>query len=132
MLENDLPADVAEFIITHIASVAQCEALLLMASRPDEQWSLRRIASRIYASDKETELNLSQLCRGGLLTSSNGSYSLTRSAENIEVISKPREAYARYLVQVTNVIHNKSPNSDCLADTDLDARTPSCVFFSKN
>lgn len=68
MLEKYVPDDVGEFIIKHIASVAQCEALLLIASRPDESWTLRRIANRIYASDKETALNLNQLCSGGLLT----------------------------------------------------------------
>ena len=118
MPDKYVPADVEQFIITYIASVAQCEALLLIASRPDEHWSLRRIASRIYASDKETEVNLAQLCRGGLLTCSNGYYSLTRSAENIDMIGKLREAYARYLVQVTYVIHTRSPNTNGLADTN--------------
>ena len=120
MLEKDVPDDVGEFIIKHIVSVAQCEALLLIASRPDEQWSLRRIANRIYASDKETALSLNQLCSDGLLTCSDGYYSLTRSAETIEMLGKLREAYARYLIQVTNVIHNKSPKtnrwSECISD----------------
>lgn len=112
MLEKDVPDDVGEFIVKHIASVAQCEALLLIASRPNERWSVRRIASRIYASDKATALNLNLLCAGGLLTCSDGHYSLTSSTEHIEMLGKLRDAYARYLIQVTNVIHNRLPKND--------------------
>ena len=112
MPEQNVPDEVREFIIKYIATVAQCEALLLIAARPDESWKLRRIAVRLYESDKQTAHSLNELCSRGLLTCSDGYYSLTKSVEIVDMLGKLREAYARYLIQVTNVIHNKPPGID--------------------
>jgi hypothetical protein len=114
MPDQNLPDDVRQFITKHIATVAQCEALLLISSSPDDSWSLRQIAVRLYASDNEIAHNLKELCHRGLLVCSDGNYSLNKSAENIEMLSKLREAYARYLVQVTHVIHKRPAGVDCL------------------
>jgi hypothetical protein len=108
MQEKDVPDDVREFIIKHITRVAQCEALLLLSSRPADKWSLRQIAVRLYASEEETAQNLNELCAGGLLTCSGEHYSLNTSAENIDMLRKLREVYARSLIQVTHVIHSMS------------------------
>src|SRR4051794_20756581 len=51
MAEQYVPDDIREFILKHIASVAQIEALLLIWSFPDERWGLSRIAARIYTSE---------------------------------------------------------------------------------
>ena len=50
--------DIRDFILKHIVSVAQIEALLLIWSNPGERWGLRQIAARIYASDTETAKRL--------------------------------------------------------------------------
>lgn len=107
MPEQDVPDDVREFIIKHIATVVQLEALLLVSSRPGDCWSLRQVAVRLYASEEETARGLNELCAGGLLICADGHYNLNTSAENVDMLRKVREAHARYLVQVTHIVHNK-------------------------
>jgi hypothetical protein len=108
MAAQYVPDDVRDFILKHIASVAQIEALLLIWSSPEERWGLRQIAARIYSSDTETAKALDGLCADGLLVCSDGIFSLNPSAENVEMIRRLQEAYARYLIPVTDVIHSKS------------------------
>ena len=116
MATRYVPDDVRDFILKHIASVAQIEALLLIWSNPEERWGLRQIAARIYASDTETESALAGLCTDGLLVCEGGVFELRTSAENAEMIQRLQEVYARYLVAVTDVIHNKSRNMLRAAD----------------
>lgn len=108
MAEQYVPDEVRDFILKHIVSVAQIEALLLIWSRPEERWVLRQIAARIYTSDADAAKALDGLCSHGLLVCKEGRFSLNPSAENIEMIRRLQEVYARYLIPVTNVIHNKS------------------------
>jgi len=57
-----VPGPVRKFILEHIASVAQIEALLLIWSSPEERWGVPQIAARIYTSETETAKALT-LCR---------------------------------------------------------------------
>ena len=86
MATQYVPDDIRDFILKHIASVAQIEALLLIWSNPEERWGLRQIAARIYASDTETAKALDGLCAEGLLVCADGIFGLNRSAENVEMI----------------------------------------------
>ena len=108
MPEPYVPDEVREFIIKHIATVPQIEALLLIWSSPEKRWSLRQVAARIYTSDAEAARALDGLCAGGLLVRREGNFTLDSSAENVEMIRKLKEVYARYLIPVTDVIHGKS------------------------
>jgi hypothetical protein len=108
MPEPHVPDEVREFIIKHIATVPQIEALLLIWSSPEKCWSLRQVAARIYTSEAETARALDGLCAGGLLVYREGNFVLDSSAENVDMIRKLKEVYARYLIPVTDVIHGKS------------------------
>ena len=108
MAEKYVPDDVREFILRHIASVAQIEALLLIWATPDRRWGLSQVAARIYASETEAASALDGLCAGGLLACRDGSFSLNASPQDIEMIRRLQEAYARHLIPVTDVIHRKS------------------------
>lgn len=108
MPKQYVPDEVREFITKHIDSVAQIEALLLISSRPEQCWSTRQIAMRLYTSDEETARALEELCTGRLLVCTEGNYRLNASAENVDMIRRLQEAHARYLVPVTDVIHRKS------------------------
>ena len=92
----------------HIATVAQIEALLLIWSSPEEAWGLPQIAARIYSSDTATAKALDGLCADGLLVCRDGVFGLNASTENVEMIRRLQEVYARYLIPVTEVIHGKS------------------------
>jgi len=63
MPEQYVPDNVRDFILKHIASVAQIEALLLIWSSPEERWELSQIAARIYTSEQETAKARRALCR---------------------------------------------------------------------
>jgi hypothetical protein len=104
----NVPGEVREFLLKHIASVAQLEALLLIWSRPDKRWRLPEIAARIYAGKGETAKALNALAADGLVVCTNGIFRLNVPAENIEMIRRLQEVYSRYLIPVTNVIHSKS------------------------
>jgi hypothetical protein len=108
MATQYVPDDIRDFILKHIVSVAQIEALLLIWASPEERWGLRQIAARIYTSDTETARALDGLCAQGLLVCADGVFNLNRSAENVEMIRKLEGAYARHLIPVTDVIHAKS------------------------
>lgn len=108
MASQYVPDDIRDFILKHIASVAQIEALLLIWSSPEEGWGLHQIAARIYTSDREAAKVLEGLCADGLLVCRDGVFGLNASAENIEMIRRLQEVYARYLIPVTDVIHEKS------------------------
>lgn len=116
MPEPYVPDEVREFITRHIATVAQIEALRLIWSSPEERWSLRQVAARIYTSDAEAARALDGLCTGGLLVCREGNFSLNSSAENVDMIRKLQEVYARYLIPVTDVIHRKSRGESTGAD----------------
>src|SRR4051794_28252155 len=111
MAAQHVPGEVREFILKHIASVAQIEALLLIWSNPDERWELPQIASRIYTSERETAKALDGLSADGFVVCMNGVFHLNASAENAEMIRRLQEVYARYLIPVTDVIHSKSRNA---------------------
>ena len=117
MATHYVPDDIRDFILKHIVSVAQIEALLLIWASPEERWGLRQIAARIYASDAETAKALGGLCAGGLLVCTDGIFSLNRSTENAEMIRKLQEVYARHLIPVTDIIHGKSRSPASTAGT---------------
>jgi len=69
MASQYVPDDIRDFILKHIATVAQIEALLLIWASPEEGWGLPQIAARIYSSDTATAKALDGLCADGLLVS---------------------------------------------------------------
>jgi hypothetical protein len=96
--------------------VAQIEALLLIWSNPEERWGLTEIAARIYASETETAKALERLAGDGLIVCINGAFRLNASAENVAMIRKLQEAYARHLIPVTDIIHGISRNASATAE----------------
>jgi hypothetical protein len=48
MTREFIPADITEFIIEKIDSVAQLEALLLLRNSPEEKWSVHVLSKRLY------------------------------------------------------------------------------------
>lgn len=103
-----VPDDIRDFILKHITSVAQIEALLLVWASPEKRWSLSQIAARIYTNETETAKAVEGLCDDGLLSRKDGTFGLNTSEETIEIIGRLREAYARHLIPVTDVIHGRS------------------------
>ena len=108
MATQRVPRDIRDFILKHIASVAQIEALLLIWSNPEKCWGVSKVAARIYVSQTEAAEALDELCAHGLLIRQDEAFGLNASDENVEMIGRLKEAYARHLIPVTDVIHGKS------------------------
>ncbi len=114
MVDELIPADLREFILRHIDTVAQWEALLLLRANPGEAWDVGKVARRLYASDGEIIELLVRLCQAGLLSSSNGLFRYEgASAEQRAAIDRLATIYSRHLIPVTNMIHDK-PRPRCI------------------
>lgn len=108
MTNDVIPDDVRDFILTHIDSVAQLEALLLLRSHSAESWDVTRTAARLYAGEEEIKEVLTRLCADGLLSCSDDLYRYHCAPEVQGAVDRLAECYRRYLIPVTNVIHAKT------------------------
>jgi hypothetical protein len=118
MSDNALPEPVQEFILKHIDSVAQLEALLLLGRSVEREWDAATAAKRLYSGIPETAEALARLAADGfLLANGNGGYRLgCRSPEQQEIVDRLADHYARHLIPVTNLIHSKSRRIRAFAD----------------
>lgn len=108
MADEIVPSDIREFILAHIDSIAQLEALLLLRATPNELWDGVRTARRLYVSERECHEALARLCAEGLLSRTEDSYRYAGvAAEQAKMVDRLAEAYARHLIPVTNIIHQK-------------------------
>jgi hypothetical protein len=108
MTDEPIPAGVRDFILRHIDSVAQLEALLLMRSNPGERWDAGRMSQRIYTSEQETAELLASLAHDGLLATVDGEYRYDcNTAAQHDLVEALAGVYARHLIAVTNIIHAK-------------------------
>ena len=117
MATQDVPDDIRDFILEHIASVAQIEALLLIWSNPEKRWGVSKVAARIYVGQAEAAEALEELAAHGLLIRKDEAFGLSASEENVKMIGRLKDAYARHLIPVTDVIHGKSHGRRPAADT---------------
>jgi hypothetical protein len=108
MSESPIPLDLQNFILRHIDSIGQIEALLLLRSHADEMWDVNSVAKRLYISDQDTEEALTNLCADGLLTCADGSYRYEAISPDIaSLVDQLVEAYRTNLIGVTNIVHSK-------------------------
>lgn len=106
-----IPDHIAQFIIEKIHSVAQLEALLLLRSSAQEQWTIQALASRLYISEEQTADVLSYLCAQGFavpIESPLPGYRYQPSSVDLrDMLDRVAEIYSKHLVPVTNLIHSK-------------------------
>ena len=106
MVDDVIPDDVRDFILRHIDSVAELEALLLLRANR-EPWDVPRTAARLYASQDQIKDVLTHLSADGLLVKENERFRYETSGEQADIIDRLAEVYRRNLIPVTNVIHTK-------------------------
>jgi len=108
MADKSIPADLRDFILRYIDSVAHLEALLLLRAEPGTDWDLSSTARRLYTTEKQAGEILAQLCAEGLLAGENGVYRYgSPSAETLAMIDRLADSYAKHLIPITNLIHGK-------------------------
>ena len=107
MTDDPIPGDLREFIMRHIDSVAELEALLLLRANPNESWDVALVARRLYTNETQITAPFARFCEEGLLTCTDHIYKYAPTPELAALMDKLAEAHTRHLISVTNLIHAK-------------------------
>jgi hypothetical protein len=111
MVDALIPDDVRAFLLKHIDSIAQLEALLLLRSNPTLEWTAETLAKRLYITPQDTAVLLERLSADGfLIVLHSPPYSYQyhpASSELAHMVDLVADFYAKYLIPVTNLIHSK-------------------------
>jgi hypothetical protein len=108
MADEPIPDEVRDFILRHIDSVAQLEALLLLRANPGESWTVGGAAKRLYAGEPEIADVLTRLCEDGLVSVADSIYRYdAATAGQRSLVDRLADVYSRHLIPVTNMIHAK-------------------------
>ena len=107
MTEEPIPGDIRDFILAHIGSVAQLEALLLLRADAAREWRIPSAAQRLYIDEAGAFDVLNHLCIHGLVARDGEIYRYAPATDELRrMVDRLADAYARYLIPVTNIIHN--------------------------
>jgi len=106
MTKEVVADDIKEFILAHIDSIAQLEALLLLRANPEKLWDAAEAARRLYISESDGQEILARLRAKGLVSGDSNAYRYSPGAEKA-LIDRLAEAYARHLIPITNIIHQR-------------------------
>ena len=108
MIDEPIPADLRDFILRHIDSVAHLEALLLLRTNPELRWEAPAVAARLYIGVHQAAEVLAQLREERLLAAEDNLYSYGgQSTEMVAMIDRLADSYAKQLIPITNLIHGK-------------------------
>jgi hypothetical protein len=108
MADDPIPADLRDFILRYIDSIAHLEALLLLRASLETSWEVAAVAARLYSSTEQAGEVLAQLCDEHLLVCEDGIYRYAgQPPEHLAMIDRLAESYAKQLIPITNMIHSK-------------------------
>jgi predicted transcriptional regulator len=110
-MSSTIPADIAQFIVEKIDSVAQVEALLLLRSAPEQEWDVETVAKRLYVDEGQAATTLTRLQEERLIVRSalnQSRYRYEPTSSNLrQLVDRLADIYAKQLVPITNLIHSK-------------------------
>ena len=116
MADELIPPDVREFILTHIDSIAQLEALILLANQPEARWTVSRVAGQLYIDESHAKPVLDRLCDDGLVRCNEGEFWFNGDPPGQrDIVEKLSSLYARHLIPVTNLVHAKPSGARAFA-----------------
>jgi hypothetical protein len=111
-MPDPIPEEVKRFLVDYIDSIAELEIVLFLREHRNRSYFCSVLADHIYSTEELTADLLVKLVRKGLLTSdgvSPASFSYKpHNQETTRLLDQLAEAYAKYLVPVTNLVHKKS------------------------
>jgi hypothetical protein len=117
MTEEGVPAEVREFLLACIDSVAELEALLLLRENPAQDWDATTLARRLYVGDAEGAKILDHLVQCALaVRAGTGFRYQVRDPERQRLVDGLAQSHAKYLVPVTRLIHDKASGIRKFAD----------------
>ena len=108
MADGHIPDDLREFILQHIDSITQLEALLLLRANAGEAWDVAKAKARLYAAEDEVTRVLERLRADGFLVHDGNGYRYQcKEIEAAAKVDRLAALYATHLIPVTNMIHDK-------------------------
>lgn len=107
MAEDPIPADVHEFIVKNIDSIAYLEALFLLRANDGIAWTAPAVAARLYIGEAEAAGLLARLSEDGFAVVEDGRFRYGCTPAVADMVSRLAEIYSRHLIPVTNIIHSR-------------------------
>lgn len=110
MDREDLSDDVKRFVLVSIRSVPYLEAMLLLRNEDGQDWNAAMLARRLYTNDAAAAELLSELHAAGILVAAQaGGYRYQPSSADLRHrVDQLANAYARHLIEISNLIHSKT------------------------
>ena len=108
MVSETIPDEVREFVQKHVDSIAQLEALLLLRRESSTTWDAPTVAKRLYIPDHDAAEVLGELLARGFLRCDGKIFQYQCPAEMDTLVGNVADVYARQLIPMTHLIHNKS------------------------
>ena len=111
MTDNNIPADVRQFIVDKIDSVPQLEALLLTWERPAESWTEETLSRSLYVEPLLAKRIVADLIRHGLVKKLEPSGALAFDSAwdpDGAFIKRLAQTYRTHLVRVATLIHSNA------------------------
>lgn len=112
---TDLPDDIRRFVTSHIASVLQLEALLLMRTEPEREWTAEEVSRSLYAAPSAIADQLFDLEAKGLIVRSNAPQPGFRyhpvNGELAAVVERLADLYRERRVAVIALIYSEVTDS---------------------
>lgn len=111
MSRSAISPEVREFLTTHITSVVELEALLLLHSDTGQRWTAAVLAERLRVDPAWLDDQLRDLCRRGLLCCSDESPTVywygPQSEQHNRTIAELASCYRELRVQIITTIYSK-------------------------
>jgi len=116
MTDELIAPEVQAFVLENIDSVAELEALLLLYKYADQDWSAATAARRLYIGEAAAAQVLARLAARGLCAGGAAGYRFRADPSLLALVEGLTLAYGRYLIAVTNLIHDKPSRIQKFAD----------------
>jgi len=103
--------EVRRYIVAAVPSIPFLEAVLLFRSGVSPEWTVERLAQRLYIGAPQARDLIDQLQAAGIVTqaSSDPSYRYApQKAELAVLLDQLESCYRASLLEVTHLIHSKS------------------------
>ncbi len=102
--------EIRRFILSNIPSVPHLEALLLMRSEHEHQWSISELAKRLFINEQVTQAIVEDLQTAGVVKKVGKKPSLYQYYTSYDELKKLVDnlaiTYSSSLIEVTNLIHS--------------------------
>jgi hypothetical protein len=116
MADEPISDGLKAFILRHVDSIAQLEALLLLHKDQNATWNAGSLAGRLYVGERETLEILTRLAARGLAIEEGGAFKFNGRFEQLDMLNQLAFAYSRHLIPVTRLIHTKPSRIQEFAD----------------